>query len=151
MTAPGGRIRAEVVPRRVVRPLQLLVLRPGRQATSDDLVDEPGAFYVAAFTPSQMVGGVAAFLPEPHPDRPEVAAWRLRGMASDPAHRGEGYGEAALRHGVVEAAARGGALMWCNARTVALGFYDRFGFVREGEEFVTETGIPHFRMSRELP
>jgi len=145
-------IRTAVVARAVVRPLQLAVLRPGQTMTPGDLVDEPGAFYVAAYEPLGSVLGVASFLPEPHPDRAdELDGWRLRGMASDPGHRGEGYGEAALRRGMVEAAHRGGRSLWCNARTVAVGFYDRLGFVREGAEFVTGTGIPHYRMQRPLP
>jgi len=145
-------IGTAVVARAEVRPLQLAVLRPGQTITPDDLVDEPGAFYVAAYEPLGAVVGVASFLAEPHPDRPEEPeAWRLRGMASEPGHRGEGYGQAALRRGMQEAAHRGGRLLWCNARTVAVGFYERLGFVREGVEFVTGTGIPHYRMHRPLP
>ena len=152
MSAPRQALRTEVVARAVVRPLQLAVLRPGQTITPDDLVDEPGAFYVAAYDPLGAVVGVASFLPEPHPDRAEEPdAWRLRGMASEPGHRGQGYGEAALLRGMKESARRGGRSLWCNARTVALGFYERLGFVREGDEFITGMGIPHYRMHRPLP
>ena len=38
-------------------------------------------------------------------------------------------------------------MVWCNARTPARGFYERYGFVAEGEEFELPDIGPHFRMS----
>jgi GNAT superfamily N-acetyltransferase len=140
-------IRVEIVPRRVVRPLQLAVLRPGQQLTDADLVDEAGAFYVASYDSSGGVAGVAAFLREAHPDRPGADQWRLRGMASEPSLRGGGFGAAALGRGLEEVAARGGVLVWCNARTPAVPFYEAHGFSREGSEFVIDPIGPHYRMS----
>ena len=40
--------------------------------------------------------------------------------------------------------------MRLHAQTHALGFYEKHGFVAEGEEFM-EAGIPHFVMTRHLP
>jgi ribosomal protein S18 acetylase RimI-like enzyme len=145
----------EVVPRAAVRPLQLAVLRPGQLVTPEDLVDEPGAFYVAAFTADGLLAGAATMLPERYP-LPVGASpgpgrgWRLRGMATDPPLRGQGFGEAVLTRAMAEAAARGGAYTWCNARSTAVPFYERLGFRREGEEFVITlpdgTEIPHYLM-----
>ena len=145
----------EVVPRATVRRLQLAVLRPGQQVVPEDLVDEPGAFYVAAFTSEGVLAGAATMLPERYP-LPAGGApgpgrgWRLRGMATDPALRGQGFGEAVLTRAMGEAAARGGAYTWCNARSTAVPFYERLGFRSEGEEFVITlpdgTEIPHFLM-----
>jgi predicted GNAT family N-acyltransferase len=50
-----------------------------------------------------------------------------------------------------EAAAReaGARLLWCNARSTAVGFYAGRGWQGEGAEFIAE-GIPHLRMTRAL-
>lgn len=37
--------------------------------------------------------------------------------------------------------------VFLNAQRHALGFYERAGFVSEGNEFI-EAGIPHYRMTR---
>ncbi|MBB5933105.1 GNAT family N-acetyltransferase [Streptomyces zagrosensis] len=63
------------------------------------------------------------------------ACHQFRGLASDPAVRGQGYGVAVLRAGLAEAAARGARWAWCNGRTGARGFYEREGFTAVGEEF----------------
>ncbi|MEU7045504.1 GNAT family N-acetyltransferase [Streptomyces varsoviensis] len=70
-------------------------------------------------------------------------AYRFRGMASDPAVRGLGYGVAVLRAGLAEAAARDAETVWCNGRTSARGFYEHQGFTAVGEEFDIESVGPH--------
>ncbi len=57
--------------------------------------------------------------------------------------RGQGYGAALLLEGMRVAAAAGAELVWCNARVVALGFYEAHGFRAVGPVFETAGGIPH--------
>ena len=64
-------------------------------------------------------------------------------MATDPSVRGQGYGAALLREGLRVAAAGGSEVVWCNARVVALGFYEAHGFTAFGPVFNTGEGIPH--------
>ena len=103
-------IRTEIVAVDVVRPLQRAILRPHlppEAATyAEDL--EPSTVHLAAYDAEGQVAGVATFFPQPYPGpfveagpAPDVAAtaWRLRGMATDPARRGEGFGAAVLRPG----------------------------------------------------
>ena len=56
--------------------------------------------------------------------------------------RGMGVGSALLAELVLYASERGLAEVVLNAQTHALGFYARFGFEAEGEEFL-DAGIPH--------
>ena len=49
-------------------------------------------------------------------------------MATDPAVRGTGAGRALVVEGLARVAARGGDLVWCDARVAAAGFYERMGF-----------------------
>jgi GNAT superfamily N-acetyltransferase len=150
-------IRTEIVAVDVVRPLQRAVLRPHlppEAATyAEDL--EPSTVHLAAYDAEGQVAGVATFFPQPYPGpfvesgpAPDVAAtaWRLRGMATDPARRGEGFGAAVLRRGMAEAATRGGRLLWCNARTLAVPFYVAHGLRTIGAEFEVAGIGSHYRM-----
>ena len=76
--------------------------------------------------------------------------WRLRGMAVAETHRGRGVGAALLEAAdrfVREQATDGGpGLLWCNARTPAVGFYQRQGWSVTGDEFEEPSAGPHYRM-----
>ena len=63
--------------------------------------------------------------------------------------RGCGVGAAILEFLVECARQRGDVLLHLNAQTHAIGFYERHGFVVDGEEF-PDAGIPHRRMTRVL-
>jgi predicted GNAT family N-acyltransferase len=61
--------------------------------------------------------------------------------------RGKGIGRALLERLLEEARLHGHAHLALHAQTQASGFYRRFGFVEEGQEFM-EAGIPHRTMVR---
>lgn len=63
--------------------------------------------------------------------------------------RGKGIGAAILTALIGEAQKRGDRAVMLNAQTHAEAFYQRYGFMREGEEFM-EAGIPHIHMRRSL-
>ena len=64
-------------------------------------------------------------------------------------HRGTGVGAALLEAAVEKARHLGMRNVFLNAQSHALGFYEKLGFVSEGDEF-DEAGIPQFRMTRTL-
>jgi predicted GNAT family N-acyltransferase len=64
--------------------------------------------------------------------------------------RGQGVGAAILRRLLEEATSRGLDSVYLHAQVQVLGFYSRFGFVAEGEEF-EEADIPHRLMRLRLP
>jgi ribosomal protein S18 acetylase RimI-like enzyme len=67
-------------------------------------------------------------------------------MATDPAVRGSGAGRALVVEGLARVAARGGDLVWCDARVAAAGFYERMGFTVVTTEY-DKPGIgPHLGM-----
>lgn len=70
-------------------------------------------------------------------------------MAVKASMRGRGIGSMILNALVEEARKRGHQAVMLNAQTHAEPFYARYGFVREGEEFM-EAGIPHIHMRRTL-
>ena len=63
--------------------------------------------------------------------------------------RGAGIGARLLEALVDAARQRGDREVMLNAQTQAEPFYQRYGFVREGDVFI-EAGIPHIHMRRRL-
>lgn len=130
-----------------VRPVRRSVLRPG--AGDDELAypgdDDPAAGHFGAYLGGEPAG-IASVFPQEYDGVP--TAWRLRGMATTPAARGTGLGGLLLEACVDHVREAGGTLLWCNARTPARGFYERYGFEVVGEEFeITDIG-PHYVMRR---
>ncbi|HZW14384.1 MAG TPA: GNAT family N-acetyltransferase [Noviherbaspirillum sp.] len=70
-------------------------------------------------------------------------------MAVRAEKRGQGIGGTILRALMDEAKRRGDKAVMLNAQIHAEPFYTRFGFVREGQEFM-EAGIPHIAMRHEF-
>jgi predicted GNAT family N-acyltransferase len=125
--------------------LRRAVLRPDGGEITWTGDEDAATFHLAARTGDRIVG-VVRFSPAPCPWRAALAAWQLRGMATDPAVRGTGAGQALLADGLARVAARGGDLVWCSARTTAVGFYERMGFVVATEPY-DKPGIgPHVGM-----
>ncbi|MGI8881595.1 MAG: GNAT family N-acetyltransferase [Jatrophihabitans sp.] len=144
-------MQIDAVPAAEVRPLRGVVLRPNRPV--EDLIypsdDVRGAWHAVARQDGAVVG-IISISPEPHPSDPAEGDWRIRGMATDPAVRGAGYGAALLTEALEHARSQGGRRVWCNARSSALGFYARAGFVAEGDEFVIWPDLPHYVMAVKL-
>ncbi|MEE9280834.1 MAG: GNAT family N-acetyltransferase [Myxococcota bacterium] len=128
------------------------VLRP-RQAPEELEYpgdDAPDSRHVGAYLAGELVG-VASVCREPQPGGSEPRAWRLRGMATLPSVRRTGVGQTLLEACSAHAAERGGARLWCNARSAAVEFYRALGFRIEGEEFELPEIGAHFLMWRPIP
>ena len=147
MSTGAPAVTVDEVDAEVTSDLRGAVLRPngGEIAWAGD--EDAATFHLAARTPDDRVVGVVRFSPAPCPWRPLAAApWQLRGMATDATVRGSGAGRAMVEDGLLRVAARGGDLVWCDARTSAAGFYERLGFTVVTDEF-DKPGIgPHVGM-----
>jgi len=126
------------------RPLRQAVLRPHESLEELATHEPPGVHAVGAFEGGEMIA-CGFVCPDGGP-----GAWRVRGMATDPAHRGRGVGGAILDALVDHARAQGATRVWCNARTPALSLYARAGFEPESEEFEIPGIGPHFVMGRRV-
>lgn len=132
-----------------IRPLRNQVLRPGRPIETvyypcDQLQDcfhvgvktENKVIATATFYPDILSKEYQKFLPpslRQFDSTPKV--YRLRGMASDPNYRGKGLGKLVLNFAYEELIRRNTPYIWCNARVVAIGFYEKLGYQIIGEEF----------------
>jgi GNAT superfamily N-acetyltransferase len=111
------------------------VLRPGQPVDNITRDDDPTALQVGA-----LVAGEVLACANVRPGAPLWAAattdcWRLRGVATDPAHRRQGLAGAVVTEACRLAAERGAALIWCNARLGALGLYEHLGWLPHGPVF----------------
>ena len=128
--------------------LRQLILRP-QQGLSDCAFSgdkAPGSVHFAAFHGNEMVGVVSLYR-EAHPDWPDPHAWRIRGMATLERVRGQGIGRALLERVVAHAERQAPpALIWCNARALACGFYQKAGFKIASGRFEIAGAGPHYLM-----
>jgi GNAT superfamily N-acetyltransferase len=127
----------------------MAVLRPGVDPREPAYTREreEGTLHFAALAGEEVLA-LGSVMAEAHPRDPRPGDWRVRGMATKAEERGRGLG--ALVLAALEGAARerGAARLWCNARTPAVGFYERAGFRAEGAEFEIPGIGPHFVMAK---
>jgi predicted GNAT family N-acyltransferase len=143
-------VTVDEVPAAETYDLRGSVLRPdgGEITWAGD--EDPATFHLAARSDDGRIVGVVRFSPAPCPWRDAAEPWQLRGMATDPAVRGSGAGRALLVDGLARVAARGGDLVWCDARVTAAGFYEGHGFTVVTEPY-DKPGIgPHVGMVRDV-
>lgn len=131
------------------RPIRQQVLRPHQRIEE---LNYPGdsdlqSLHVGAFVDGKMVG-IASVYQQPPEGSDDPKAWRLRGMATVPEVRGDGYGGKLLMACIRYVAVQGGGWLWCNGRTNVAGFYQRYGFQIEGDVVEIPGTGPHYYLWR---
>ncbi|HEX3899590.1 MAG TPA: GNAT family N-acetyltransferase [Mycobacteriales bacterium] len=116
-----------------VLPLRMAVLRPSMPVELADYDAYAETRHVAAFA-DDVVLGCATVFPSPYEDID--AAWQLRGMAVAAGRQGQGIGALVLSGAIELVRVAGAPVLWANARTTALVFYERLGFTVIGEEYL---------------
>lgn len=133
--------------------LRRQVLRP--ESASDDGVVYAEDKAVTSATYGCFVGvvlvSVGTIMEADHPDSPAPGDWRIRGMATNDGYRSRGYGQSILDELLDHARRAGARRVWCNARSDAVPFYERAGFIRRGDVFMTAGDRPHYLMDLHLP
>lgn len=74
---------------------------------------------------------------------------RLRKFATLEEFQGRGVGTQLIRHIVGEITRANVETFWCDARTTAVGFYEKFGMEVQGDEFI-RSGISYYKMEVSL-
>lgn len=134
--------------RALARPLREAVFVHEQGVPIEQEWDELDACsdHALALTPAGQPIGTARLLPE---TGSAAGVFRIGRMAVLKPWRGRGVGAALLNSLIERASGRGARSIVLHAQTHASVFYQRFGFVADGEEYL-EAGIPHFTMRREL-
>jgi thiamine transport system ATP-binding protein len=128
-------------------PLRAAVLR--NDTPSRDLVldgdDEPSTVHLGVRDSDGRLVAISTWLRRPPPGDATSDGVQLRAMATAPAVRGRGAGDALLDAGITRARQTvPHAVVWARARDSALGFYLRHGFEVVEPGFVDETtALPH--------
>jgi len=124
--------------------LRDVVLRKplGLTFTQEDLESEKDNILIAAFEEERMLG--CCMLVE---ERPDIV--RLRQMAVLNALQGKGIGRALMNFAENIARDRGYKIVKMHARNNSIGFYEKVGYKKKGDEFI-EVTIPHYVMEKLL-
>lgn len=127
------------------------VLREGRPIETcrfegDDL---DTTFHLGLFLNKELVG-VASFMKNNNVIFTEQHQYQLRGMAILKQHQGLGFGDQLLKHGEQLLKDKNTALLWFNAREIAVNFYKKNNYQILGNAFEI-TGIgTHYVMFKKM-
>tara|TARA_B100000902_G_scaffold354332_1_gene366396 strand:+ start:75 stop:533 length:459 start_codon:yes stop_codon:yes gene_type:complete len=133
---------------KAVRPLRQKVLRPGKEYLTTIFPgdDEESSFHLAAYQEDVIVGCISFYSQDIEGWNSETPGFRFRGMAVEPSLQRQGLGKRLLLAGIQRTNELQGGYVWCNARSSARRFYEKFGMGVLGNEFeISEVG-PHFLM-----
>lgn len=122
------------------RTLRRDVLRPGHTLEEVAAREPADAYAVGVFAGDELIA--TGFVTRDG----EPGAWRIRGMATDPAARSRGAGTAVLEALVQHATAAGAHRIWCHARTRARPFYERVGLRVVSDTYEVPESGPHYLM-----
>ncbi len=135
-------------------PLRLAILRPGQppERVVYPADEDASTVHVGVRVTAGEFVSVASLYSEPVSERAGELAGRagvrIRGMATLPEHRGRGFGRMLVEYGLAEMQVEADAVVWCNARTSAAGYYERLGFAKASEVFDLPAIGPHVVMAR---
>lgn len=133
------------------RLLRHLVLRPNQKP--DELIypgDDSGDTVHFGLFYKGVLNGIASVYCEPMVNEINDHSYRLRGMATSDEARGMGFGRELMNECLKHVRSNNGRIFWCNARTTAEKFYEKFGMKRSGEVFFPEGLGEHVVMKMNL-
>lgn len=101
-----------------------------------------GTFHVGAKKDGEVVA-IGTFLIEHNKKFNNKNQYRLRAMASSPEVRGENFGKKVIDFAINKLKSEDVEILWCDARKVALGFYEKMGFEVIGDFYEVRNVGPH--------
>ena len=115
------------------------VLYPGEPIYRMEMDEDNHGYHFGAFADNQLVAVVSVFL--------EGKSAQFRKFAVVPEAQGQGVGKALLNYITDFAISEGCKRLWCNARSTAVGFYAKYGFIQTTNGF-TRNGIDYEIMEK---
>jgi GNAT superfamily N-acetyltransferase len=123
-------MEARLITPKETHSLRHRVLWPHIDNEEDCVIDidhRPDAIHLGTFDGEKLVSILSLF-EMTTPKLEHARQYRLRAMATDPEYTGRGAGRVIVMEAKRLLAAKGYDVLWCDARKVALGFYERLGF-----------------------
>jgi ribosomal protein S18 acetylase RimI-like enzyme len=115
------------------------VLYPGKMKHEMEMEEDAHGIHFGAFTDNKLAGVVSLFQ--------NRTSFQFRKLAVDPALQKAGIGSSLLAYITKYAEESSGTRIWCNARTNAIGFYLKLGFI-ETEDRFSKNGIDYVIMEK---
>lgn len=146
-------MRVEIIPAERTYSLRHRVLWPHIEKTEDCVIDIDGredAIHLGCINEEGTVIGICSLFEMETPKLDFAKQYRLRAMATDPEVRGSGAGKRIVEKALELIASKGYDVLWCDARKVALGFYENLGFDRIDEWYEVRNIGPHQLMYHPL-
>lgn len=103
------------------------VLYPAQKLYEMELDEDQDGIHFGAFTDNKLVGIISLFQTD--------KSFQFRKLAVSSEYQKMGIGNALLQRVEEFAGAEGGALIWCNARVSAIGFYMKAGYMHTDKLF----------------
>jgi len=103
-----------------------------------------GVFY------SKRIVGILSIYKQKHPEFHTSKCRQLRAMAIKEHMRGKGYAASLLAEAESDSLKKGATYIWLNARLKAVGFYEKYGYLRLGEKFDIAGIGPHYLMHKKI-
>ena len=144
-------LTVEIVSTSELQELRQLVLWP--HLTVEECIIEPDEIdstYQIVVKDEGNVVCCGTFLVETKAQFNFANQYRLRAMGTHPDYRKKGLGKLLIDFAKEQLKQNGVELIWCDARIVATGFYQKQGFKIIGEQYEVPVIGPHYLMYIEL-
>ena len=114
-----------------------------------DIDEQEGAFHLGGFLNDKLVC-IGSFFKQKNTQFSEKNQYRLRAMATLASAQKHGVAKALLNFAFEKLINLNQEILWCDARLVAIGFYEKIGFTKQGEMYEIPLIGHHFLMCKSL-
>lgn len=114
-----------------------------------DIDDRDDAFHVGVFAEGALIS-IGSFFALYSPRLEQASQYRLRAMATDPNFRRLHAGDSLITFALEELRNRNIEVLWCDARLVAVPFYEHLGFQKSADTYEVPLIGPHHFMWKML-
>ena len=114
-----------------------------------DIDDQAGAFHLGAYKGDELIC-VASFFKQNQVKFSEQHQYRLRAMATLSSAQNTGAARALLNTAFKILKDKDQNLLWCDARIIATGFYEKLGFEKLGDTYSIPIIGLHYLMYKTL-
>lgn len=118
-----------------------LAMYPEKEIKDMELPNDFNGIHFGLYYDYDLIGVVSLF--------EEGSTAQFRKMAVLPNQQGKGFGKHLLQYLIEFCKQEGIKTLWCNARTSAIGFYEKIGFLSTGEPYL-QNQLAYIRMEIKL-
>ncbi len=115
------------------------ILSPNKSIDSIILAEDDSGQHFGLFMNAQLISVISLFI--------ENDTGQFRKFATETSEQNKGYGSILLNRIIEESIKNNVKNLWCNARTTALGFYEKSGFEVVSEKWI-KNDIEYVKMER---